>query len=57
MSNNMLATATSIEGLKPVKTDIKVCYNLYRFPNDPSNTSPLTLLHTYLYRMVSIQYL
>jgi hypothetical protein len=49
MSDNILVTAIPIEGLKPVETDIKVCYNLYRFPNDPSNTSLLTLLYTYLY--------
>jgi hypothetical protein len=42
-----------VEGSKPVETDIRVCYNLYRFPNDPGNISLLTSLRTYLYRMVS----
>jgi hypothetical protein len=56
MSDNTLATAVLIEGLKPVEIDIKVYYNLCRFPNDPSNTSLLTSLRTYLYRTVSIQY-
>jgi hypothetical protein len=53
----MLVTTALIEGSKPVEIDIKVCYNLCRFPNDPNNTFLLTLSRTYLYRIVSIQYL
>jgi hypothetical protein len=54
MSDNTLVTALPIGGSKPIETDIKVYYSLYRFPNDPSNTSPSTLLRTYSYRMVSM---
>jgi len=48
----MLATALPIEGSKPVETDIKVYYSLYRSLNDLSNISLSTLLRTYSYRMV-----